>query len=569
MKSILYRFGLVLMSTPLVVAIFAVNSPVANAATSTTYNPNYLIADNIFTDYTSMSASAIQTFLVNEGSGLQNYSAVEDCGSTSGPHYAFYSTYYSCGSSEPASTIIYDASQAYQINPMSILATMEKEQSLITDPSPSSAQLNCAMGYYSCGQDVGFFYQVDGGTWQFRADINLMTGQNYWGYTPSQYPCATSDTQDNPVLYSNGLYPGNTVTFSNPPYPGDPAGPNGYPETLNLANASTATLYCYTPYVGPYSQTGYSGSYNFDYYFELWFGSVASPCYNTTELNAPTGASILKTNTGSSADNLVLTLANGTGSACAEAHIWNPGFQSFMNDYATNLPVFDPTSTGQIISAKNLYGNGQNNFIYVKYQSTGSGNIEIHVWNPSLNGFQNDYVTNLASAPPSDGEVISGDFYGNGQDELAYVKYQNTGSGKVEVHIWNSNYSGFLNDYATNVAENPPSIGQVITANLNGSGPNTLIYVVYQDSGSGKVEVHIWNSNYSGFLNDYATNVGENPPNVGQVLAADVYGTGRDNLIYSVLEGSGSGKVEVHIWNSNYSGFLNDYATNVPDFTNN
>ena len=450
MRNILYRAGLTLMSLPFIVlAGFFVDVPLANAATA--YNPNYLIADNIFTDYSSMSASAIQSFLVNENSGLQNYSDIEDCGSSSGPHYAFYATYYSCGTSQLASKIIYDASQAYQINPMSILATIEKEQSLVTDPSPAQSQLNCAMGYYSCGSDVGFFYQIDGGTWQFRADIDLMTGQTYWGYSPSSYPCAASDTQDNPPLYSTGLYPGNTVTFSNPTYPGDPVGANGYPETVVIADASTAALYCYTPYVGPYSQTGYSGSYNFDYYFELWFGSVASPCYNTNNVSgAPTGAAVLPNRLiPGQPQYLTLTMLNNTGSACIEAHIWNPGYQSFINDFATTIPAFNPADA-QVISA-DMYGNGQDELVFVDYMNTGSGKIEIHIWSPTYNRFLNDYATNLPCAPTTQGQVVAADLNGSGSDQLVYVKYQNTGSGKVEVHIWNPGFQSFANDYATNV----------------------------------------------------------------------------------------------------------------------
>jgi len=549
---------LLIILTPLMV----VDAPLANADTS--YNPADLMSDSIFTDTSTMSQAAIQSFLAAENSGLQNYSDIENCSTIKQPYSGTY--YPHCGSSVSAATIIYDASQAYGINPRVILATLEKEQSLITTPDPTQSQLNCAMGYNSCSGFVGFFYQVDNGTWQFKSDMELMSGQSWWGLSPSSYLCKSSTS-----LYSAGLYPGNSVTFA------DPAQYDGQgnlihaatPITLTLGSSATAALYCYTPYVGPISQTGYSGSYNFVYYFELWFGSVLGPCYDSSNLSTTTGAGIVRYPVATGGpDSLALTLDNNTGSACAEIHVWSPGYQSFVNDYATNLPAFDPT-TGQIISSDNLYGNGQSKLIFVKYANTGSGNIEIHIWGQNYYEFDNEYVTNLPSASPTVGQVIAGDFYGNGQEELAYVKYQNTGSGKVEIHIWNSNFSGFLNDYATNVSENPPTIGQVITANLNGSGANSVIYVVYQNSSSGKIEVHVWNPGYQSFRNDYATNVSVNPPNIGQVFAADIYNAGKDNLIYGLLEGGGSGKAEIHIWNSNFSGFLNDYATNVSAFTNN
>jgi len=223
------------------------------------FTPDYVasnLIDNgsLLNDQT-MSVNAIQTFLTNEGSGLANYSDVESCDAATQPYYP------SCGQTLPASQLIYDVSQAYSINPRVILAEIEKEQSLVTDPTPTSSQLDCAMGYNSCSGFSGFFTQIDNGAWQLRTDFELMSGNDYWGYTPADYPCASA----NPDYYNNGLYPGNTVTFEDS---------GGTPETLVLANAATAALYCYTPYVGPMSVTGYSGNYNFVYYYQLWFGST-------------------------------------------------------------------------------------------------------------------------------------------------------------------------------------------------------------------------------------------------------------------------------------------------------
>lgn len=235
-----------------------------------TYNSSDLVSDDVFTNYHSMGPGDIQTFLSNHGSGLTNYSEVEDCGSPSGSHYSYYQTYYHCGVSEKASQIIYDASQAYQINPEAILATLQKEQSLVTDPNPDQATINCAMGYDSCSDDNSFFLQVDNATWQFRLYMKRLTGDNTWWNPNLSYPCNGPTS-----LYSAALRPGNTVTFADPYYgSNDPAGPGQGARTITLNNAATAGLYCYTPYVGPYSDTGYSGSYNFVVNFENWFGST-------------------------------------------------------------------------------------------------------------------------------------------------------------------------------------------------------------------------------------------------------------------------------------------------------
>lgn len=234
--------------------------------------------DSTFRASFTMSPTDIQTFLQNKGSGLANFSDVENCGSSSGSHYSFYATYYSCGQVVSASKIIYDASQAYGINPQVVLATMQKEQSLITTPNPTASQLNYAMGY-GCPDSggcsyAGFFNQVDNGTWQFRTDYELSSGNNYWGYSPSSYPCqgpANHTWSSNPMVYYNyPLVPGSNVTFY------DDYG-NGY-ANFTIPNASTAALYCYTPHVFPgSSQEYYSGSYWFVYYFSAWFGNATTP----------------------------------------------------------------------------------------------------------------------------------------------------------------------------------------------------------------------------------------------------------------------------------------------------
>jgi hypothetical protein len=250
-----------LLTTGLATATFVVGFMLTNApqvAAAYAYNPANLISDSVFTNSSSMSASAIQTFLNNENSGLKSRSDTENCSAKKTPYRFIY--YPHCSKKESAATIIYDAGRAYGINPRAIMATLQKEQSLITTPNPTSSQINCAMGYNSCSGFVGFFSQVDNGAWQLRTDIELMNGRNWWGYAPSSYPCKSGNG-----LYSTGLYPGRTVKF---------ADPGGKAETITLADSSTAALYCYTPYVGPYSTTGYSGSYNFVQSFEQWWGST-------------------------------------------------------------------------------------------------------------------------------------------------------------------------------------------------------------------------------------------------------------------------------------------------------
>jgi hypothetical protein len=228
----------------------------SHASASPTYLQDDLIDDSVFLDSNSMNANQIQAFLSNIGSSLANYTTVETV--------SYYPNYNHTVS---AAELLFDAGEVYGINPQAIMATLQKEQSLITDPSPTASQMNFAMGYgcadsTGCSNYAGFFNQIDNGTWQLRLNYERAAGNNSWWNSNITYPCA------NPSHYYNpGLFPGNNVAFIN-----DYG--TAY-DSFTIQNASTASLYCYTPHAYPgSSQEYYSGSYNFVVSFDNWFGST-------------------------------------------------------------------------------------------------------------------------------------------------------------------------------------------------------------------------------------------------------------------------------------------------------
>ncbi len=85
------------------------------------YNPYLIISDFNWRDSTSMSQAEIQAFLASKNSVLTNYSCEE--GGPNGLHSTVI---------KPASVIIAEAAAYWNVNPKLILATLEKEQSLIT-----------------------------------------------------------------------------------------------------------------------------------------------------------------------------------------------------------------------------------------------------------------------------------------------------------------------------------------------------------------------------------------------------------------------------------------------------
>jgi hypothetical protein len=125
------------------------------------FDPNDIISDGDLQDYDAMDINSIQEFLSNQNGILKDFRITDNF-----------------NQSRSAAEIIYNAAQTYKINPKWILATLQKEQSLVTNPIPSQKNIDWAMGYAvcdSCSTDdpalamfKGFGMQVDRATYRIR-----------------------------------------------------------------------------------------------------------------------------------------------------------------------------------------------------------------------------------------------------------------------------------------------------------------------------------------------------------------------------------------------------------------
>jgi hypothetical protein len=126
------------------------------------FDPNFIISDAEATETQSFDAEGVQAFLEAQGSGLANYTVID-----------------TDGVARRASDIIYNAAVKYQVSPRFLLALLQREQSLVTDPAPSAKQLDWATGFGicdSCSMDdpalakyKGFATQVEDAAAGFRS----------------------------------------------------------------------------------------------------------------------------------------------------------------------------------------------------------------------------------------------------------------------------------------------------------------------------------------------------------------------------------------------------------------
>jgi hypothetical protein len=209
----------------LVAILVATLAPLGAAAG---FDQSRVIDDEAFTNTGAMSGVAIQNFLGARNSVLAGYQE----------------------NGRSAASIISDASNAHRINPQVILATLQKEQGLLTLTSydtaaDPSSKLRKAAGYAcpdsgNCDSKyAGFTNQVDGLAFQLRYNFDGSRTKKFTDYQVGQ-----------------------TMTFDG--------------TALVLNNQATASLYRYTPHV-----SGNRSFYNtfFTYFLEYSADFAAQNSY--------------------------------------------------------------------------------------------------------------------------------------------------------------------------------------------------------------------------------------------------------------------------------------------------
>lgn len=168
-------------------------------ASAEEFDLHFIISDIDLTAYPSMTVEDIQLFL-NRNSGVLKDRFFRDVD----------------GAQKTASQIIRRSAWEHKINPQVLLVMLQKEQSLITDPTPTIRQLRWATGFAVCDAcdvdhpDVkkhgGFANQVDSTAALFRFYLDELN-QHRWikrageTYTINNIP-VTPQTQATALLYT-------------------------------------------------------------------------------------------------------------------------------------------------------------------------------------------------------------------------------------------------------------------------------------------------------------------------------------------------------------------------------
>jgi len=169
------------------------------------FNPNYVLSDEDLTNYQSMTLDDIQKFLERKGSYLATYVS-EDTD----------------GLMKSASEIIHRVANTWYISPKFLLALIQKEQSLVEDPTPTQKQLDWAAGYAVCDSCTtvdeqiqrwrGFAKQIRSAAMQYREGYLIDLAEN--GETAAGYGPGKIIEIDNQIVipYNNATAANYTYT---------------------------------------------------------------------------------------------------------------------------------------------------------------------------------------------------------------------------------------------------------------------------------------------------------------------------------------------------------------------
>lgn len=264
------------------------------------FNPNRLIDDAVFDNANSMTAGQIDNWL--------NVNFPNSCISTNNGFSAADPTGYSpstgftYGGRVSSGQVIYDAGQAYGLNPQVLLATLEKEEGLVAGDGPygcTPLAISASVGYgcpdsgssytynnlspplyylngnpmssvtntcVNSASKAGFSQQLIRAAWLLKFGEQRSEGNTSWAVIKPGW-----DNSDDPqTCYGGPMTQGYRKRCSSDT---NAVFYDGYTtidgQSTHMDSGATAALYWYTPH--------FHGNQNFVSLFSQWFGDTTLP----------------------------------------------------------------------------------------------------------------------------------------------------------------------------------------------------------------------------------------------------------------------------------------------------
>jgi hypothetical protein len=250
------------------------------------------------------------------------------------------------------------------------------------------------------------------------------------------------------------------------------------------------------------------------------------------------------------------TFTGATWRIYTSPHIWF-GFGQFLLHTGTPIAQAD-AATSYVFAVSDYNRDGIPDLYCLQRSNTGTNSLEVHILNGADNyqSFLLQKGTPIAQADAATNYVFAvGDYNRDGIPDLYCLKYSNTGTNSLEVHILNGadNYQSFLLQTGTPIAQaNIPTNFAFAVGDYNRDGIPDLYCLKHSNTSTDSLEVYILNGadNYRSFLLQTGTVLDQ--PDIAANFAFAVGDYNRDGIsdIYSLKSNNiGTNALEVHILN--------------------
>ncbi|MEZ4970887.1 MAG: T9SS type A sorting domain-containing protein [Flavobacteriaceae bacterium] len=191
------------------------------------------------------------------------------------------------------------------------------------------------------------------------------------------------------------------------------------------------------------------------------------------------------------------------------------------------------------------------------YDNTGNNTI-LKIWLSSTNSFilskGNDgwWKTGGYNANKTTGRMVSGDFDGNGFDDIA--AFYDNGNSSTSLHMWLSSgthitYQNSSGWWSTSGYDPNKITGRVVSGDFDGNGFDDI--AAFYDNGNSSTSLHMWLSSgthitYQNSSGWWSTS-GYDPNKItGRVVSGDFDGNGFDDI--AAFYDNGNSSTSLHMW---------------------
>ncbi|KAI0190992.1 hypothetical protein EV127DRAFT_76586 [Xylaria flabelliformis] len=209
----------------------------------------------------------------------------------------------------------------------------------------------------------------------------------------------------------------------------------------------------------------------------------------TTFAEENDGTWLLVPSKNSALPDLVFIKTANTPSGRVEVHIAS-GASSYRTRTQETATVFGNENNG-VWSLYDYDGDGVLDLVYIKTRNTGSGRVEVHVASGASTYSRFILQTATTFAPENNGFWALAPYSSRGAADLVYIKDAQTGTGQTEVHVASkaSGYQTRIFEAGSAFAQEANGVWSLI--DYNRDGVLDLSYIKYQNAGTGTVEVHV------------------------------------------------------------------------------